>query len=226
MVAISKKNLYIYIFVFLICLATGIIIRSKILITISAVLLTIAIIAYITVKVREKYLHPELHDILSKVIGKLNEHDVKYWVDYGSLLGIIRDGDVIKHDNDTDICVSPDNPELEKKLFQIVSELGSPYYLEYNPYNIHIYRIRKRLPKPLEFIIQPYTDIYSTKLANNMYEDATGKIPVEFVGKRQKITWNGLQVSVPEKIHESLVWRYGENYRTPIIGKEAISNTR
>jgi hypothetical protein len=224
MVAISKKSLYICTVIFFIGLVTAVIIRSKILIAVFAILFLISIVHMITVKIREKYLHPELHDILTKVISKFNEHDIKYWVDYGSLLGIIRDGDVIKHDYDTDICVHPDNINLEKKIFQIVNELGHPYYLEYNPFSIFIYRIRKRLPKPLDMFVQPYTDIYGIKLNNNMYEDATGKIPVEFVGETKKIEWNGLQVSVPEKIHDSLVWRYGENYRTPIIGKEAISH--
>ena len=225
MVAFSKKSLYICTFVFFAGLVTAIISRSKALIAIFAILFVIAIVLMSIVKIREKYLHPELHDILAKVIEKFNEHDIKYWVDYGSLLGIIRDGDVIKHDTDTDICVYPDNPDLEKKIFQIINEMGHPYYLEYNPFSIYIYRIKKRLPGLLGTIVQPYTDIYGTKLNNNMYEDATGKIPVELIGKTQKITWNGLQVSVPEKIHESLVWRYGENYGTPIIGKEAVSNS-
>lgn len=165
---------------------------------------------------RERYTQPELRDILTKVIEKFNQHDIKYWVDYGSLLGIIRENDIIKHDYDTDICIFPDNPDIEQKLIKIVKELGHPYYLEYNPWSVDTFRIRKRAGM---YMFDPYTDIYGTRKESNMFIDATGKIPTELIGKTQKISWNGVSVTVPEKIHETLVWRYGENYMTPMIFK-------
>jgi len=227
MVSFRKKTLYILIIVFLVGLVIGIIKRSKILILLFTILSGISIFLFTSVKIRERYLHPELSDILRKVVEKLNQHDIKYWVDYGSLLGIIREGDVIKHDTDTDVCVHPDNKNIEKKLHEIVNELGHPYYLEYHPYDIFLYRIKKELPKPLGLFLNPCMDIYGIKVTkDNMYEDCTGKIPVELVGNLQKIPWKGLQISVPEKIHESLVWRYGENYGTSIISKDAVSNNK
>ena len=225
MPAFTKKNLYIFLSLFLVGIVIGIILRLKIIILIFTLLLVIAIILVTTLKIREKYLQPELSDLLTKVVQKLNEHNISYWVDYGSLLGLVRDKDVINHDTDTDICIHPSNTDLEKELLKIINELGHPYYLEYRPYDIFMYRIRKELPKPLSLFINPYTDVYGIKLEDNRYTDCSGTIPVDLIGKTQKIEWKGLQVSVPEKIHETLVWRYGENYMTPIVGKQPITNT-
>lgn len=218
---ITKKYIYITILVIFIVMVISIRVNMKPLIIISAVLLMAIVSWQLAEKIRQHYTQPALRNILTKVTEKFNEHGLKYWVDYGSLLGIVREGDIIRHDTDTDICVFPDNPDIEKTLIKIVKELGHPYYLEYNPWSVDTYRIVKRLGMGP---FNPYTDIYGTKLENNMYVDASGKIPADLVGQTQKIHWNGVLITVPEKIHEALVWRYGENYMTPILYKSAISD--
>ena len=42
--------------------------------------------------------------MLVVVIQALDEHkELKWWVDFGTLLGLIREGDIIRGDNDVDI---------------------------------------------------------------------------------------------------------------------------
>ena len=35
-----------------------------------------------------------------------NNNSVEYWLSCGTLLGVIRDNSLIKHDNDVDVCVN------------------------------------------------------------------------------------------------------------------------
>ena len=58
----------------------------------------------------EKYATPELHlnlikDILYFITDLLDKHNIKYFIDGGTLLGAIRNKDIIKHDDDADIGI-------------------------------------------------------------------------------------------------------------------------
>ncbi len=67
-------------------------------------------------KVSEKDLH-----LLKNIVGILQEFNVTYWLDQGSLLGIVRDGEFLPWDHDIDLGVWASNienhiPEIVKKL--------------------------------------------------------------------------------------------------------------
>lgn len=49
----------------------------------------------------------QLHgfDVLRLITKSLNKNGIKYWVDCGTLLGLIREGNVIKHDMDIDLGI-------------------------------------------------------------------------------------------------------------------------
>jgi len=177
---------------------------SKIL----GVLCLLFLSAYIFFKLFCIYRQSRLRILALKTIEKFNEHNVQYWVDYGTLLGIVREGDIIPYDTDVDICLIQ-TPDLHKKLKQIVNELKD-YVLEYHDWGA--YRIREN-----PFV---YADLYLINEVDGMYVDPTGKIPIELVGKTRLIPWKYIQVRVPEKTHESLVWRYGKNYMTPKMWKK------
>lgn len=180
-----------------------------ILIKILLVLLILLILFFMSRKQIERYRHKELRKLALSVIPKLNEHKINYWVDYGTLLGIIREGDIIKHDEDVDICLIPDE-NLGKKLQTIVDEIKeNKYYLEYHTWGA--YRIRKN--------ILVYADLYIMELKDNHYVDISGKLPLDLAGNFTYIDWKGISVRVPEKIHETLVWRYGKDYMTPVRSK-------
>lgn len=216
---VSIKKLYIISVIFIVLLTVGIIQKKKGLIQVSLICLLVLTLVFILDRVRQNYTQRRLRELLTNVVQKFNEYKIKHWVDYGSLLGIIREGDVIKHDSDTDICLfprDPYNPDLEKKLVQIVNDLGPSYNLVYlkrgkDP-GTHLFRIHANED---HYIAPIYTDIYLTKLNNGAFEDLSGKLPLNLLGNTQQINWNGVKVTVPEKIHETLVWRYGDNYMTP-----------
>jgi len=62
--------------------------------------------------------------------------------------------------------------------------------------------------------------IFSKKDGDMIRDAVTSKsdIPFSFVGDKSIINWKNLDVKCPEKIHELLVFRYGQDYMTPRRG--------
>lgn len=153
-----------------------------------------------------KHRQSKLRVLAIETFKTLNNNNVKYWADYGTLLGIVREDDIILHDTDADVCVL-DTPHTHEAMRKCAHQIEGDFHLEYHPWGAYRFRYNKM---PFSYI-----DIYLTKLQDGYYIDPTGKIPVELVGNTRKILWRGVEVNVPEKTHESLVWRYGQDYMTP-----------
>lgn len=219
----EKKILFIIISVFLLfslIFVYGIIKKSKIAMVLTVFFLIVCISIVSFFKITEKYKHKNLRVLLKDVIEKFNKYKINYWVDYGTLLGLVRENDIIKHDSDIDICLHPNNTNLADKLAKICDELGADHTLTYEPRD-RLFRIfQTNIRNPIKHTyFQIYSDLYMTKMENDYYVDCSGKLHKSLLGKTKKIEWEGLDVTVPEKIHETLVWRYGENYMTPIRNK-------
>lgn len=59
----------------------------------------------------------QLRRLLKEVSTALKDNGTTFWLDFGCLLGIHRDGDLILHDNDIDLAVlDPDWPSLLEEL--------------------------------------------------------------------------------------------------------------
>ena len=58
------------------------------------------------------------------VIQALNETDITYWVDFGTLLGIHREGDIILLDNDADICIPSVTKEQWRRFGARTTKMG------------------------------------------------------------------------------------------------------
>lgn len=178
-------------------------------------LIIISIFLFVELKVKKTH---RLREMALHTIDSFNKHGVEYWVDYGTLLGIIREGDIIKHDNDVDLCVinSKDNHDRIYKSFEYMyRKYPDKYKFTVNGWGA--YRVHTLFDKLIPTLL---TDVYITKKTNNMYVDPTGKVPCELVGNCKMIPWKGIMVRAPEKSHEVLVWRYGEDYMTPKKGKK------
>jgi len=57
----------------------------------------------------------EANTVLNKISDILDENRIDYWIDFGTLLGIIRDSEIIKWDKDIDIGVRDQNNSVKVK---------------------------------------------------------------------------------------------------------------
>ena len=140
-------------------------------------------------------------------ISALNKCDVDYWTDFGTLLGIVREKDIILWDTDVDLIVL-ESEELHQKMKEVKNILTRKGY-KFKKENWDAYRV---------YLYFWHVDIYINKKGTDNYLGAEGErsdIPIEYIGSKSVIKWNNQDVKCPEKIHDTLVWRYGNDYMVP-----------
>lgn len=142
-----------------------------------------------------------LRELLINLVAEFEKENVTYWIDFGSLLGVCRDGDVILGDNDGDVCILQDEENIEK-VSRIVEKMGGKYF-DWGAFRIY---------KGSFFI-----DIYLIYLDGNFYKTSLGEpIPKKLihpiVKKDYKLGSHKVQLSVPEKTKEVLEHRYGNTW--------------
>ena len=65
---------------------------------------------------------------LKEILDLLHRHDITYWLDSGTLLGLMREGKLLKNDMDIDIGVWSDEDQKLKKIFSTINESGYTIY--------------------------------------------------------------------------------------------------
>ena len=162
------------------------------------------------------YLQYTLRKISTDLFTSLNNNQVEYWADFGTLLGIVRENDIIWGDTDVDVSVV-DTPELHEKMKLVEKDLAKKGYTM-EKMTWRAYRV---------YLLGRYADLYlnSVDTDKNVYIGATGgngesDISTDYIGNCSWLTWKkyNIPVRVPEKIHETLSWRYGDDYMTPKSG--------
>lgn len=152
-----------------------------------------------------------LRNLAKDLCKTLNKHKVNYWVDFGTLLGIVREKDIILRDEDVDV-VLVDTPTLENGMKLVMVDLEKMGYLCKKEETWDAYRTYTTFDL--------YADMYINKKNDEkeMYIGSTGEtsnISYSLIGNPIFIKWNEIDVRVPENTHNVLVFRYGEDYMIP-----------
>jgi len=72
----------------------------------------------------QNFLDIELSNrVFKDVIDVLNENDVHYFLDYGTLLGFVREGEFVKRDFDIDITILSNSFSDLKKIYNTLKQL-------------------------------------------------------------------------------------------------------
>lgn len=61
---------------------------------------------------------------LRSIITLLNEHPVPYWIDFGTLLGLMREGKPLEHDRDIDICIWAKDEDRLRTIIPSMKKMG------------------------------------------------------------------------------------------------------
>lgn len=164
-------------------------------------------------------------ELIDKCMLKAN---IDYWVDFGTLLGIYRDNNFIKHDFDIDIGIKKSS--YKKELEDIFTNSGMKKIREYYAYD--------ELVEQTWIWNGVYIDLFMYVKENDKlfsYEFYTkGEAKITKVNKKvsicdnlqarifyipdinvKRIKFKNIEISAPENIDEYLILNYGENYKVP-----------
>ncbi len=132
---------------------------------------------------------------LESICKLLEVNEVYYWVDAGTLLGIVRDGQFIKNDTDIDIAIVLDDPNI---LYDLLVE---------NDYNIWYFYEDKDKKKTLiraeKYSVGIDFEIF-VKVENKYYYDASRDLPLSIdpVGENQRAV---LRFEFDKKLIEQII---------------------
>ncbi|MFJ6210785.1 LicD family protein [Lysinibacillus sp. NPDC092081] len=154
-------------------------------------------------------------EILFNLTDIFNQHNVNYFIDAGTLLGIIREQDLIKWDNDIDLCIPFDDVEkvqqiLKKNLFQTPIDTKVKIKERYDSKNSLICFELMFCMNNIEF---------EMSIGILRFENDTAYTILNVVNQKHFITgeelmFKGKKLRVPNKPLEYLTTMYG-NWRIP-----------
>jgi len=183
----------------------------------------------------------EAISLLENVVNNLEKNDCKYWLDGGTLLGAVRDKQLIPWDHDLDIGIKYENDDI---LENLITQLRKKYYIRALPFknheniwNLGKYRIIKVYPRKFIFfreklcldlfIFYPDTlkpnnqKIYKYVVWNkNAYYD------YKLLEELSTISFYGREYSTPGKTIEYLEAKYGHDWKIPKENWNVIINDK
>lgn len=173
------------------------------------------------------YFWIENEEMLSAYSNALNKAGVKFWLEFGTLLGYYRDKDFIPHDMDIDTGtyyenVSAVQSALENAGFKLVREFkvlddgGIEQCYLYKHITIDVFYFRRDGDKMYcnSFYDNDRRDLTKKKYANRPFPICVKRIEVpamEYVPAKFK----DCDVYVPEDTDRYLRVHYGDGYMTP-----------
>jgi hypothetical protein len=169
--------------------------------TLLIILLVIALVVLVT-KLYTLYDQRErIRRLFIDLTKNFENEGVIYWVDFGTLLGITRDGDIIFGDNDADVCIY-DTKENRHRVEKVVKSMGGEY-LDWGAYRVYDNKL--------------FIDIYIVKETESEFKVPTGEVihrslvePVK--SQNCKIGSVDVQLSLPNDVYKVLENRYGQTW--------------
>jgi len=157
--------------------------------------------------------------MLKDVTDLLDQHSIPYWLEGGTLLGVIRENRLLPWDNDLDISIK--NSHLDR-LQQALKELNWRYRVRVREFEkneppfqksaIRLIKIKNR--KLLFFSGEVSLDIFIKFEKDNetfwQIGDKRKSVPSRFYDELLKYEFDGKEYLVPKLYREYLTFRYGD----------------
>ena len=182
------------------------------------------------------------------ILDYLKSKGISYWIDYGTLLGAVRDGNIISWDKDFDVGVYYDDLHKIGRIVQHDHDSGIPEIAEFQVWDHDRYRWGLcRIAPKVKIFADPekrktgleYIDLYLVKNGGEhfdyRYDDWIGsttrsdlvypEFPVRdikkyYVYETAVYFLNGFEFNGPKYPKKFLDWRYGsrEGWEVPDAG--------
>ena len=171
--------------------------------------------------------HKEFHEAKKELLKEISNclSGCKWWIDYGTLLGAVRDGDFIKADNDTDIGIIAKHltPELIDKI-NANPKLTIDGNGDHDRWFKTVVKLKDDEGKNVSingkgifcdiYVYYPLEDFHVMCDSDKYY-----RIENSYTSKLVNVTIHGMRVPAPTKSKEYLEGIYGEEWETPNKGK-------
>lgn len=146
-------------------------------------------------------------EILDKVHRLFMANGIKYMVSFGTLLGCVRDGGIMAHDDDVDFAILPGTMS-PKRVVELLEKCGFEFYWAW--------KCEGRITEFAVTYNNIHIDFYLFKDCGNHYE-SHWYMPIKGVVYPDKFTWSTMVVSLPvvTKIKEFFVRKYGIKVMIP-----------
>lgn len=158
----------------------------------------------------------EANSVLRDVCSVLDANNIQYFLDGGTLLGIMRDGDLLPYDKDVDIGIFPNTPpESIYSLFDnregyICKRPKNAYEEKQHYWNIVVENVNKSII--IDFFYFHKTDGF---LSNGFYNPHQPIIWRRSSFEMTKYTHQGINFTVPQDHTKYLSEMYGVEWMVP-----------
>ena len=161
---------------------------------------------------QNKQFKKEGENVLKVASKALSEIDVFFWLEFGTLLGVIRDGKLIEHDTDIDVGIKLQDysPKIEEALNKYGFVKTRKFEIDDGKYGIEeSYELNGVSFDIFYFTVnesEMYCHLFPFDKNNNhivreLYTKAT---------KFKTIDWQGCEVNIPIDSHQRLTDTYGD----------------
>lgn len=163
----------------------------------------------------------QIKEVLLFSLDILNRKDIKYWLDFGTLLGYFREKSIILYDPDGDITIDFQYGEYAFECFKKECKKNKNFIFEARDNGkgakwFRIYNSKKNI-----FSRNRHIDFYCVdKIKDDIMllssKNEGDHIPKDLIYPLKKSTFYGKNILVPEKEISVLKYRYGEDFMIPI----------
>lgn len=175
-------------------------------------------------------------EILRVLDSTLHDLNIEYFVDYGTLLGVIREGGFIKTDDDIDITIC--NPEVDARmLVRQLLERGFEFIhaLEYQG-KTRLFSMSWR-GTSVDFYLRDWSEDRAEYWIYGIYFDPHLVYPGEEWNSCRRICYplsmvperfqfKGIIISIPHGAEDHLKFEYGVDWRIPDPSCKSVSDKK
>jgi hypothetical protein len=171
-----------------------------------------------------------IRGVMADVAKHLDLVGIRWWIDYGTLLGFIRNGGLIPWDKDCDLGMLADDRQKLLDLQKVF--LGIGYHATYaSPRPTQRFRTGDRMKVSLSNLNRSNVDIFIWErnkpskglldrrnyIGADLYKGR--EFPIEWALPLRRGTWDGIDVSVPAEPEKLAEHRYGATWMEPMREK-------